>query len=224
MRSACKHTALGILVGLALGCSSNGSDGTPAGAAIEEVTATPTAAFEDRYAEAKALFFRARDGEEGALAEAKEALEALLVERPDDPRVFAYVGSLRLLESREATLPWNKGSLAKEGIALLDRAVKAAPDDLELRHVRGVSTLPLPGFFGVSERAAEDIRFVAERAQDAVAAGTLAPDVGAAALYEDGLLLEKDSDLEGARKRWEAAIELGPESESAAAAREKLSS
>jgi hypothetical protein len=176
----------------------------------------------------EAAFLRARraildlvdGGSAGGLPRAE--IEALHAERPDDARVLAYLGSLRLLEGKAEVIPWKKGELCMEGLRLLDRAVEAAPDDLELRFVRGRSTLPLPFFFRREAQARDDIFHVARRAVEATLAGTIEREVAAAALLEEGILREEGSEPERARQSWSAAAELAPDSRYGRAARARL--
>lgn len=180
----------------------------------------------------EADFLRARrailDGVDGTtegglgLSLPKAELEALHAERPEDARVVAYLGSLRLLEGKAEFLPWKKGALCTEGLRLLDRAVAAAPTDLELRFVRGRSTLPLPGFFRREAQAREDILYVAARAVAATAEGKLDPEVAAAALLEEGIIREEGAEREKARQSWRAAAEISPESRYGQAARARI--
>ena len=103
-------------------------------------------------------------------------------------------------------------------MGLLDRAVSLAPEDVEIRFLRGRSTLPLPKVFGRRDVAASDLAWAAERAEVA-----LPRDVAAAAWFYDGLCREEDGDREAARHAFERALRLDPEGAHGRAAAERLS-
>ena len=158
--------------------------------------------FEARFRTARALLLDAIEDGATPAAHVLKAFRELSSERPEDARVVAYLGSLRLLDARAAVLPWQKGTAAVEGLELLDRAVALAPESLEVCFVRGRSSLPLPSFFGRAEAATRDILHVADRAADGVREGRIEPFLAAAALLAKGDLLERRGDREGAVASW----------------------
>ncbi len=74
----------------------------------------------------------------------------------------AYHGALELLEARYGSWPPARLRHARAGFRLLDRAVEAAPDDVEIRYVRLMSYYYLPGFFGKKDIARADLDVVRE--------------------------------------------------------------
>lgn len=175
-----------------------------------------------QFADTRQLYFDALEGKEGTLARSVELLEGLSRDKPGDPVIAAYLGSARLLESSRAKLPWRKGKLARQGLALLDRAVAASPDNPEIRFLRGVSTFHLPSAFGFQAKAADDLARAATRAEAAVTQGSLQPRIAAAALFYHGLALEKASDTAGARAAWAAAARISPTTRAGIDAARKL--
>lgn len=121
-----------------------------------------------------------------------------------------------MLEAAKAPLPWDKGRLAREGLTMLDDAVKRAPDDPEVRFLRGITNYNLPRFFGRGDVAAADLAAVAGEAEAAVRAGRIDPSTGAAALYHHGVLLDRRGDRAAARDAWRRATVLGPDTRAAA--------
>jgi tetratricopeptide (TPR) repeat protein len=174
-----------------------------------------------RFALARHLHLLGVDGDEEAHDRALELLEAVAAERPG-PRADAWLGSARLLQARYTLAFWNKGDLVKEGLALLDRAVKAAPEDVEVRWMRGVGSYHLPFFFDRGDRAADDLAWVAARVAAAVDAGALSPEVAAAALFLHGVCRHDRGGLGEAQTAWRQAVALAPASAHGRAAAARL--
>ena len=169
-----------------------------------------------------ALHYRGFQGEDEAAEDALEQLIRLEKAKPDDPRTVAYLGSARVLAATRMFAPWSKGKTCKTGLALLDRALELAPDDLEIRFVRAISTRPLPGFFGRADESCEDFAAVAKRLEAAVTTRELTPEVAALALLHHGECLAASDDVRGSRSAWRRSIQLAPGEPSAKLAREKL--
>lgn len=79
----------------------------------------------------------------------------------------AYRGAFDLLRSKHTLAPLRRLRHARAGLATLDAAVAAAPDQAEVRYVRLMSCYYLPFFFGRGDSVAEDFRSL----------GTLLPGV-----------------------------------------------
>ena len=210
--------AVVLVCGLApIGCICN-ETAAPRPSVIHVTTTQP------RLAEAKELFYQAVAGRKEALDRAVQILESLGGSSSGDPEVVAYVGACRLLEAAHAVWFWDKAILARRGLALLDRAVAQAPDDLEVRFLRGVTGYQLPFFVGRSKLSADDLAHVAARAVAAARAGTLDRRAAAAALYYYGLQREREGDAGGATAAWEQAVRISPDSPGGRDAARRLSS
>jgi 15-cis-phytoene synthase len=72
--------------------------------------------------------------------------------------LLAYEGAFHMLAARHGRWPHARVRAVRSGLARLDAAVSRAPDDLEVRYLRLVSTHYLPAFFGRRESAREDLR------------------------------------------------------------------
>jgi hypothetical protein len=175
-----------------------------------------------RLAEAKRLFFAAVDGDPSSLDRAANVLEALRAGGDARPQVTAYAGAVRLLSAPRARLPWEMGRRTREGIELMDRAVAEAPDDLEVRALRGLSYYRMPGFIGRGGMAADDLAAVAAGAEGAVSAGKLDPALAAAVLYHDGLIRERRGDPRSIDQSFRRAAQLAPDTPAGRAAAERL--
>ena len=89
-------------------------------------------------------FFRAVQGEPGAMEEALTRLEEVLAEHPQHAEAMVYHGSLKLARSGAAfeTGDAQRGmELWMGGLAEMDRAVELAPQDLGVRIPRGATLL-----------------------------------------------------------------------------------
>lgn len=171
---------------------------------------------------ARAQYYEAAGGNNGALTEAAKLFSQLRTGFPEDPLVLAYAGSTQLLEAKRTFAPWRKGKLAQQGLAALDDAVARAPENLEVRFVRAASTFHLPDFFHRRSQSRSDFEWLAARVAAAVTAGTLERRFGASALYHHGLFREQSGDPAGARAAWQEAIRIGGDSNAASEARKRL--
>src|SRR5438270_3612812 len=129
---------------------------------------------------AKDLYYQGIYGDKAAGEESDELFTELHKQLPNDPLVTVYYGSLRLLEAQHTWALWKKNSLSKQGVQLMDSAVSAAPNDLEVRFVRAATDRSLPSFFGRKQQVQSDLNFIVGRAQGAVRGGSFEPRFAAA--------------------------------------------
>lgn len=193
----------------------------PAQPAVVTATTQPTDAPDPRV-RAKRLFYDAVAGDKGAVEESRRAWGEIRRADAEDVTTTGYLGAATMLAAAQAPWPWDKGNLAKEGMSLLDAAVAAAPADLEVRFLRGMTNYRLPRFFGRAGLASKDLAFVAARARQAAEAGELPRPLAAAALYHYGVLRAEQRDRAAASAAWREATEIGPESPAGLAAAERL--
>jgi hypothetical protein len=172
-------------------------------------------AFASRLAEARRAYFDDLEGKRGADDSARQQFAALEAERPHEPVLDAYLGSLELLESARTFAVWRKHTLAAEGLEKLDTAVSRAPDNLEARFVRALTTWHLPFFFHRKDQAEQDLSYIGPRAEQAARQGSLPAPLAAAALdYWGQILAERDGDRSAgpAREAFAAAVRVDPSS------------
>ena len=165
-----------------------------------------------RLSLAKILHFRGVDGDVAAAHESMHLLEELHKARAEDPLVLAYLGSSRLVAARLAWAPWKKIALVREGLDLMDRSVTLAPNDPEVRFLRGASTRPLPRAFGRAELSTKDLTEAAARAKQASESGALDKQLAAAIFYLYGFTLLDHDDRAGTETAWRTAYDLAPAS------------
>ncbi len=178
--------------------------------------------FTQKFGAARADYFHGLEGDRSAELRANDEFTALARERPQDPTVLAYAGSLQLLEAAHTWAFWNKHRLATEGLAKIDRSVQLAPDNLEVRFIHAATTWHLPFFYHRKAQAESDFAFIAPRAEQAARHGALPPPLAAAALDYYGQILADRDDTHGARAAFEAAVRIDRKSPGGQDASERL--
>lgn len=164
--------------------------------------------YAQQLARARAEYFAGISGDGQATDRAERAFGSLERDHPHDAKVMAYSGSLDLIEAARTWAVWNKHRLATEGLSKLDRSLQLAPDDLEVRFIHGETSEHLPFFYHRKADAERDFAFIAPRAEIAVRAGSLQPELAAAALDSYGRILADRNDLTAARNAFQAAVHL----------------
>jgi hypothetical protein len=116
------------------------------------------------FAEASAVFERAKRGEPRASERASELFQKLSEQDPANPLYLAYWGSSDTMRGRDAWAPWDKMKFARGGLDLIDRAlarltpahdqmtVGAVPVSVETRLVAASTFLAVPDFLDRFER------------------------------------------------------------------------
>ena len=169
---------------------------------------TNRAGYGARLAQARAEYFKDLAGDHDADVQARADFASLAQEQPGDAVVMAYSGSLDLLEAGRTWVVWNKHALTEQGLDTLDRAVERDPENVEARFIRAATTWHLPFFLHRHDQAESDFAYIAPRAENAVAAGTLPSELGAAALDYYGQVLIDRSDRAAARSAFEVAVRI----------------
>lgn len=174
------------------------------------------------FERARTLYFEGTNGNQSAYHQADELFTALYAAHERSPRIQVYYGSLRLLEAAHTWMLWKKHALSKQGIELMDAAVAAVPNDLEVRFVRAATTFELPPFFHRRTQSEQDFKFLSDRAEDAVREKTLDPKLAAASLYFYAEFMREAKKEEVAAAFWKRAIHLAPASRAARDSEEEL--
>lgn len=179
------------------------------------ITALLMASSADEFMKARALYYKGADGDKEAYEQATKLFDSLHAQSPGDPRIEVYTGSLSLWEASHTWALWKKNSLSKEGIEMMDSAVQAKPQDLEIRFVRAVTDYSLPSFFHRRQQAQQDFSWLAAQAREAVSSGRLEARLGAASLYFHGMFLHDSANDKAAEDAWKEAIAIDPQSRAA---------
>ncbi|MBI5551023.1 MAG: hypothetical protein HY911_05890 [Desulfobacterales bacterium] len=110
-----------------------------------------------------AYHFQAIQGRKEATAKAVEKLKGALAKAPSDYETMCYLGSTQTMMAKTTWNPIKKLSYVNTGTALMDRAVKRAPDNITVRMTRGANSLALPSFLNRVGCAVEDYAYLSER-------------------------------------------------------------
>lgn len=102
--------------------------------------------------------------EPGRSERTADDLRAVLAADPDDALARVHLGWLLVLEARTLA-PREALPRARDGFALMDAAVAAAPDDPAVRLVRARSDAQVPRVLGREKRAAADFAWLLARAR-----------------------------------------------------------
>lgn len=126
-------------------------------------SATPTL----QQQEIAELYRRGLGGDKAAVEQSIEKLEAALKNQPNNQLARVYLGSAYTLRSRDLGFGPKKLEALKRGLAMMDEAVAAAPEEPKVRLVRALTTSSLPVIFGRRASSRKDFELLAQAAQSA---------------------------------------------------------
>jgi hypothetical protein len=112
-----------------------------------------------------ALYQRALAGDVPAVVQCIDALEAVLKSEPQNQLARVYLGSAYTLRSRDLGFGREKLDALKQGLALMDSAASAAPDNARVRLVRAVTNQSIPFFLGRRKIARDELYALTEIVQ-----------------------------------------------------------
>ncbi len=115
------------------------------------------------------LYRRGLKGDAAAVVQCIDKLEAVLQAESGNQLARVYLGSAYTLRSRDLGFGPKKLGALKYGLALMDEAVAAAPDEPKVRLARALTTAALPGLFGRRGQSREDFAVLAKEAARAPA-------------------------------------------------------
>ncbi len=115
------------------------------------------------------LYRRGLAGDKEAVAPCIEKLEVVLKSQPGNQLARVYLGSAYTLRSRDLGFGPKKLQALKHGLAAMDEAVAAAPEDPKVRLPRALTTSSLPRIFGRAVASRKDFEILADAAQRAPA-------------------------------------------------------
>lgn len=94
------------------------------------------------------LYARGLAGDALAVVECIAALENVLATQPGNQLARVYLGSAKTLRSRDLPFGMAKWSTLRRGIALMDEAAAAAPNDAKVLLLRAVTNAAFPAILG----------------------------------------------------------------------------
>lgn len=116
--------------------------------------------------EIAALYARGLAGDEKAVVSCITALEARLARQPSDQLARVYLGSAYTLRSRDLPFGLTKLRALRHGIALLDEAAVAAPENGKVQLLRAVTYEAFPALLGrarIARKALDDLVAAVEK-------------------------------------------------------------
>lgn len=158
--------------------------------------------------------------EKEAIKKAEVYLSKLLEIEPGNAPAIVYYGSVLTMKAREAFLPWDKMKYMKQGFAQMDSAVALDPDEPEVRLIRAINSTSVPKMFNRLKMALSDFLYIEELEKEKLAEMT--NKFWLPYYFYFGLALEKDEQLQPARKKFAKVIELDSNCELANKARGQL--
>ena len=115
-------------------------------------------------AEIARLYKDAVGGDKAAVESCINALEAAVKTEPRNQLARVYLGSAYTLRSRDMSFGPAKLATLRQGLATMDDAVAAAPDNPRVRLVRALTTDSLPFFFGRKKSSRDDFDWLQQKA------------------------------------------------------------
>ncbi|MFN2476769.1 MAG: hypothetical protein ABR526_10580 [Chthoniobacterales bacterium] len=113
------------------------------------------------------LYRRGLGGDNAAVIECIDKLEAELKADPANQIARVYLGSAYTLQSRDLGYGPKKLQTLNHGVALMDEAVASRPDDTKVRLARALTTQALPFFTGGAASSRKDFELLATAAERA---------------------------------------------------------
>jgi tetratricopeptide (TPR) repeat protein len=165
------------------------------------------------------LAFLANDGR--LVEKAEKYLTRLLDIDPRNAAAMVYLGSTKTQKAQtRQNRPWEAMEFLQEGFTWMDKAVQTAPDEAEVRFLRGANSVQIPDAFGRLPVALDDFQVL----ETLITKNPACLDKGmvSAARYYYGLALLKAGDRAEADRAFRRAIESDPESSYAEKARAEL--
>ena len=111
------------------------------------------------------LYRRGLAGDAAAVDLCIQKLEAVLKNDPADQLARVYLGSAFTLRSRDLGFGPKKLQALKQGLALMDEAIAAAPTASKVRLARALTTSALPRIFGRAGQSRKDFEQLVQAAE-----------------------------------------------------------
>ncbi len=111
----------------------------------------------------RTLYARGLAGDAQAVIDCIAALEQVLAKTPNDQQARVYLGSAYTLRSRDLSIGPSKLTTLRKGIALMDEAAAAAPENARVQLTRAITTNAFPAILGHRKEARAQLeKLVAE--------------------------------------------------------------
>ncbi|MBU0701223.1 hypothetical protein KKE26_08040 [bacterium] len=161
-------------------------------------------------------------GKKGICEKAFSVLTKAYEIAPQDDEILVYLGSVHTLLGRDAVFPLTRLYEVNKGCRLMDKAVSKSPDNIAVRLTRANNSLGLPSFFNRAGYAEKDLFYLLQLSKKRP--NEFPPELLATIYYTLGEYYkgEGKGQWDTARKYWNKAVEVAPESENGIAAQKRL--
>ncbi|MFO1458135.1 MAG: hypothetical protein U1G08_01910 [Verrucomicrobiota bacterium] len=161
--------------------------------------------------------FGSRDSTQ-LLKRARTHLECALQVQPSHTFAKTLLGSAIVISAREPIWPGTRIRRVREGLAVMDAALRENPDDPDARFTRASNNLFLPDLFHRRDVVQADFAWLQERADR----GEFAPDFRQYVYLYHGYAQKRWGNPARARELWEAGVKIAPDSKVADELRHEL--
>ena len=151
------------------------------------------------------LYRRGLAGDAMAVEECIARLEAVLKTQPANQLARVYLGSALTLRSRDLGFGPKKLQTLKQGVAVMDEAVAAAPNEMKVRLARALTTSALPSIFGHGASARADFLLLGKSAE--TSASKLEAGDLQVIYYQAGVAEKSAGNREQAKAFWQKALQ-----------------
>ncbi len=148
-------------------------------------------------------------GDAGAAVKSIDFFNKALRLEPKNNELKAWLGSATLIRARDVWV-LEQPKYLSTGTALVNAAVSAEPDSLNIRFIRVNTYLPLPSFLGQNDTVVSDLEFILKKLQS-----TDDKELLQDTYYKLGLAYKKVNNTAKAKENFKLAIELLPDTEMA---------
>lgn len=111
------------------------------------------------------LYRKALSGDKAAVEQCIAKLDDALKSEPANQLARVYLGSAYTLRSRDLGFGPKKLQVLKQGVAVMNDAVAAAPNEPKVRLARALTTSALPGILGYKAETRKDFEELTAMAQ-----------------------------------------------------------
>ena len=152
------------------------------------------------------LYARGLAGDKQAVNDCVTALESRLAQAPNDQLARVYLGSSWTLRSRDLPIGPGKLSALHKGIALMDEAATAAPNETKVLLLRAVTNEALPGFLGRRKIARQQLEALVAMIEQNP--GKLSPADRQLLYLNAGEAAKRAGDASRAKELWQRGLTI----------------
>lgn len=146
-------------------------------------------------------------GDAEAVIKAIDFYNKALKLEPNNNEARAWLGSATLIRARDVWV-FEQPTYANTGSAIMNAAVLAEPDNLNIRWIRVNTCFPIPAFLGLNDTVISDFEFILKKLQ-----GTGDKELLQDTYYRLGLAYKKANNTTKAKENFDLAVKVDKDSE-----------